>query len=125
MGGVCPTTKLIKKQEYRPLTNTIPRKTSLPFPSLSHSVRSRSPLCDLSLVFCDHHHHADSKQQGQDLHYRLAKAGAAHQQFWEHCHCSDVDEAPSSERQDPGSCCSAHALGQQGASCASQSSKGR
>lgn len=77
-----------------------------------------------SLVLCNHHHHADSKQQGQDLHDGLAEAGAANQELREHGHRGDVDEAAGGEGQDPGGGSGAHTLGQQGARCSGQSSEG-
>lgn len=111
---VFPRTQLIKSNQTHPAQTVIHFKQSFFFPfhpTLWHFV-SFCPPRSVSLVLGDHHHHANSKQQGQNLHYGLAETGAAHQQFWEHGHCGDVNEPAGGERQDPGGRCSAHALGQ-------------
>lgn len=83
------------------------------------------PLLVSSLVLGDHHHHADAKQQRQDLHEGLAEAGAASQQLGQHGHRGDVDEAAGGEGQDPGGGGRADALRQQRAGGAGQSAQCR
>lgn len=91
----------------------------------THSPSSVLPAPPASLVLCDHHHHAHSEQQSQNLHHRLAKTGAAHQQLREHRNRGDVDEAAGGEGQDPCGRRRAHALRQQRANGAAHCSQRR
>lgn len=93
-----------RSNENTPLTSINPLKAAISCPP------SAPPL---SLVLGDHHHHAHPEQQSQDLHHRLAEAGAARQQLRQHRHRGDVDEAAGGEGQDPGGRRRAHALCQQ------------
>lgn len=52
------------------------------------------------LQVCNAHHEHDARQQGHDLRHRLPEAGVL-EELRDDRDRGDVDEAPSSERQDP------------------------